>query len=95
MKASGNDHIDTEKLKSASPDLVKMCFLCDPLAFAHRLDPEQILMINARFDFYFSRKSTLMLHKELGQPEIHWMANFHSSKIIADSRVVNKIFFFL
>ncbi|MCG9479328.1 MAG: lysophospholipase [Actinomycetia bacterium] len=94
FKASGNGDIDTEKLKSDSPDLAKMCFLCDPLAFAHRLDPQQILMINARFDFYFSRKSTLMLHKELGQPEIHWMANFHSSKILTDSRVINKIFSF-
>lgn len=95
LKQANPDHIDTKDLDWLSPDLSKMCFLCDPLAFAHRIGPERVLMINAKYDLYFSRKSTLMLHRQLGYPQIHWLAAFHSSRVLTQSKVLDKIFEFL
>lgn len=81
------------------PDLkkaaTKMCFLCDPLAFAHKISPEKVLMINSKFDFYFSQKSTEQLWKELGRPKIYWLNTLHSSKILTDENIIMKIKQFL
>ncbi|MGM0366232.1 MAG: alpha/beta hydrolase family protein [Actinomycetota bacterium] len=95
LKKTEPEVIDTDKPGSLEEHLTKKCFLCDPLAFAHRINRERVLMINARFDFYFSRNSTLKLWRELGKPEIHWLTNFHSSKIITDQEVISKIYRFL
>jgi len=73
----------------------KMCFLCDPLAFAHKLNPKNILMINSKLDFYFSKKSTTRLWEELGKPEIYWLNNFHTSKILRNKKVINKTLDFI
>lgn len=73
----------------------KMCFLCDPLAFAHKINPEKVLMINSRFDFYFNKKSTHQLWKELGRPKIHWLNALHSSKILNDEKIISEIKQFL
>lgn len=83
---------DRPDLKKAA---TKMCFLCDPLAFAHRIKPEKVLMINSRFDFYFPRKSTDQLWEELGKPEILWLGKIHSSKILNGKKIINKILNFL
>jgi hypothetical protein len=80
-----------EDLKKFTP---KACFLCDPMAFAHMADPDRILMINSRFDLYFSRKSTIHLWNELGKPEIRWINNLHSSKILRNKRLQNTIYEF-
>jgi len=73
----------------------KMCFLCDPLAFAHKITRENVMMVNSRFDPYFSRKSTNLLWEELGRPEIHWLNRFHSSEILNNSKIFEKINKFL
>jgi len=73
----------------------KMCFLCDPLAFAHRIDPEKVLMINSKFDFFYTRKSTEQLWDELGRPKIYWLNTMHSSKILTDENIIAKIKQFL
>jgi hypothetical protein len=73
----------------------KMCFLCDPLAFAHKINPRNVLMINSKYDFFFNKKSTTALRKELGRPEICWLNNFHTTGIMADKKVIVKINNFL
>ncbi|MEA2015109.1 MAG: alpha/beta hydrolase family protein [Actinomycetota bacterium] len=83
---------DTPELKKATK---KMCFLCDPLAFAHKIKPENVMMINSRLDFYFSRKSTNQLWEELGKPEIHWLNSLHSSKILNNRKIFTEINNFL
>jgi hypothetical protein len=99
-----------KKFKEISPDsitkdiqnypeiknlVVKKCFLCDPLAFAHKINPDNVLMINSKLDFYFSKKSTIQLWEELGKPRIYWLNYFHSSKVLLNGKVIEKIFKFL
>ena len=91
-KRIGMDLKDLPGLKEAA---AKMCFLCDPLIFAHKISPEKVLMINAKFDFYFSKKSTRQLWEELGRPKIHWLNTLHSSKILTDEKIIAKIRLFL
>ena len=83
-----NDLVDFPELKKAT---LKMCFLCDPLAFAHKINPENVLMINSKFDQYFTKESTTFLWEELGKPKIYWLNNLHTSKILTNPEVIKKI----
>jgi len=83
-----NDLVDFPELKKAT---LKMCFLCDPLAFAHKINPENVLMINSKFDQYFTKESTTLLWEELGKPKIYWLNNLHTSKILTNPEVIKKI----
>jgi hypothetical protein len=85
------DLIKLEELKKVTP---KVCFLCDPTAFGHMVDPDRILMVNSRLDFYFSRRSTKYLWEELGRPRIRWINRFHSSKILIDQKIQDMIYGF-
>lgn len=73
----------------------KMCFLCDPAAFAGRIDPESVIMINSRFDHLFTRKSTRILWEALGKPVIYWTSIIHTSKILTNPGVFKKIYEFI
>ncbi len=77
-----------DSLKDVTP---KACFLCDPMAFGHMVDPRKILMINSRLDMYFSRRSSRCLWKELGRPQIIWVNNLHSSKILRNRKLQETI----
>ncbi|MBM3699732.1 MAG: abhydrolase domain-containing 18 [Actinobacteria bacterium] len=70
---------------------IKQCFLCDPAAFAYRLKPGNTLMLNCRFDHFFSKQSTLELWKNLGKPKIYWFNKLHSSRILANRKVLKII----
>ena len=76
-----------QKLKEKT---IKKCFLCDPLTFAHMIDPEKVIMINSRFDHFFNRKATYQLWSEMGNPGIYWFNSLHTSRLIC-SRKVQKI----
>ena len=95
-----------KKVKSLNPDrfttevsdicelknlCTKKCYLCDPLTFAYKIDPEKVLMINSKIDHFFSKKSTIMLWEELGKPEIHWYNYPHFSVILNKGRVFKNI----
>jgi hypothetical protein len=82
---------DLKELKKVTP---KSCFLCDPMAYAHMIDTNKVIMINSRFDFYFSRKSIRYLWKELGKPEIMWPGFMHSSNLLRKERLINIIYNF-
>jgi hypothetical protein len=73
----------------------KKCYLCDPLIFAHKINPEKVLMLNSRIDHFFSKKSTTMLWEELGRPEIHWFNYFHLSRILNKKLILKNITAFL
>lgn len=90
-----NINIDFKELPELKKVTGRMCFLCDPLAFAHKINPRNVLMINSRFDFYFSRKSTIQLWKELGRPEICWLNKSHTSSILTSKKIISKIQDFL
>lgn len=99
-----------EKLKALNPDsftmeldeqenlkklCTKKCYLCDPLIFAHKINPEKVLMLNSRIDHFFSKKSSLMLWEELGRPEIHWFNYLHLSRILNKKLILKNISSFL
>jgi hypothetical protein len=88
-------NMDLKSLPGLKKTASKMCFLCDPLAFAHKISPDKVLMINSKFDFYFPKKSTQQLWKELGRPKIHWLNTLHSSKILNNENIIAKIKQFL
>jgi pimeloyl-ACP methyl ester carboxylesterase len=73
----------------------RQCFLCDPLTYAHLINPDKIIMINSRFDHFFNRKSTEQLWKELGNPKIYWFNNLHTSKMICKRKVQKTIVDFI
>lgn len=73
----------------------KTWFLSDPLLFAHKIKPENIIMINSKFDFLFCRESTNQLWKELSRPVIYWLNNFHTSSVLSNYKVLRLIFNFL
>jgi hypothetical protein len=73
----------------------KKCYLCDPLLFANKINPQKVLMLNSRMDHYFSKKSSKMLWKELGKPEIHWFNYLHFSRILNKKLILKNIALFL
>ncbi|MFC2145311.1 alpha/beta hydrolase, partial [Actinomycetota bacterium] len=97
LKSSNNKVLtdNFENISELRKVIPKACFLCDPLAFSHMMDPSKVLMINSRFDLYFSRKSTKYLWEELGKPEIKWLNKFHSSTILKNEKVLKMIQNFL
>ena len=99
-----------EKFRSADPKKIdrglseypelsayrqKTWFLSDPLTFAHKINHKNVIMINSRFDFLFSRDSTIQLWHELGKPQIYWINDIHSSWILSNKKVLKLIFNFL
>ncbi len=73
----------------------KTWFLSDPLTFAHKIGPGDVMMINSRFDILFCKESVVQLWKELGKPEIYWLNDFHSSGVLNNRKVLRLIFNFL
>jgi len=73
----------------------KTMFLSDPLTFAYRANPENILMINAKYDILFCRSSTEKLWCGLGKPEIIWLNGFHGTGMLVNKFVIKKIFDFI
>ncbi|MHB1375968.1 MAG: alpha/beta hydrolase family protein [Candidatus Humimicrobiaceae bacterium] len=73
----------------------KKCYLCDPMLFAHKINPKKVLMLNSRMDHYFSKKSSIMLWEELGKPEIHWFNYLHFSGILNKKLILKNIALFL
>ncbi len=51
----------------------------DPLTFAKRAKPSQVLMINATGDTTVPRRNTEALWEALGRPAIHWYPAGHYS----------------
>jgi hypothetical protein len=86
---------DLENYPGLKQKVQKMCFLCDPEAFASRINPDNVIMINSRFDHLFSKKSTKILWEALGKPIIYWFNGLHSSKILLKPRVFEKIYKFI
>lgn len=73
----------------------KVWFLSDPLTFAHKINPDRVLMINSLHDIHFPKKSIELLHEELGKPQIYWTNDFHTTMILRQEGVLNTIFDFL
>ena len=73
----------------------KTWFLSDPLTFAHKINPDRALMINSKYDLMFCRKSTELLHDEMGKPQIYWLNGFHSTRILRRDAVLKIIFDFI
>ncbi|MDD3819069.1 MAG: hypothetical protein PHG41_04480 [Actinomycetota bacterium] len=81
------------------PDLSRysqrVWFLSDPLTFAHKINPDRVLMINSLHDIHFPKKSIELLHEELGRPRIYWTNDFHTTLILRQEGVLKTIFDFL
>ncbi|MBN2073586.1 MAG: hypothetical protein JW770_06550 [Actinobacteria bacterium] len=95
IKNSSNLTFDMKNFPELKKAVTKFCFLCDPVAFAHRIDPARVLMINSKMDFYFTKRSTSSLWEALSRPRIVWLNSLHTSKILTSSSVINEIFGFI
>ncbi|MBK9387773.1 MAG: alpha/beta hydrolase family protein [Planctomycetes bacterium] len=60
-------------------DVLRAWSALDPLAFAGRIDPAAVLMVNAESDEVIPRASTLALARALGGAEIAWFPGGHKS----------------
>jgi len=92
---TGAEIIDPEKFPSLKEKMTKACFLCDPLAFGHMINPQTVLMISSKLDHYFPRKSAEKLWSEIGKPDIYWFSKFHSSRILLNAKVRRLIIDFI
>ncbi|MBN1299202.1 MAG: hypothetical protein JW997_05900 [Actinobacteria bacterium] len=92
---SANISDDLNELPGLREKTTKFCFLCDPLAFADRLDRNKVLMINSKYDHFFPKSSTLQLWEKLNRPSIHWFNRLHTSKILSNPRAINIIHNFI
>ena len=63
-------------------DLRKLWRDIEPLTFASRIRPEEILMINAESDEVIPRECTIKLHEAMGRPEIRWFKGGHYAILI-------------
>jgi len=91
---TGSISLDGDFSSIPGSSVTKKCFLCDPLAFAHKLDPSRIIMFGSRFDHYFPKKSLQQFHKEAGMPQIKWFTKLHTSAILLDRNAKKLIFEF-
>ncbi|OQA21375.1 MAG: Alpha/beta hydrolase family protein [Actinobacteria bacterium ADurb.Bin346] len=91
ISSIGLEHCDSISLRDK---IVKKCFLCDPLAFAHRLDRHKVIMLGSRLDHFFSKKSLLQVWEEAGRPELHWFFELHTSFILNNKHARKLIFGF-
>jgi len=87
--------LDMKNQKDLKGKTTKKCFLCDPNAWGHFIDSSKVMMINSRFDHYFTRKSSTDLWESIGRPEILWLPKLHSSNILRSKEVTDKILDFL
>jgi len=55
----------------------------DPLAFAGRLSPQNVLMINTVNDLIVPRDCTLEFRSSAGEPELIWLPFTHTSSFLA------------
>ncbi len=81
-----------------TPDEIKsdvICFYFDPLSFAPLIESERILMINALFDLFIPRESTIKLYKALGKPLIKWLPTGHLSLPLFKNKIISYIRSFL
>jgi hypothetical protein len=51
----------------------------DPIVFGKRVNPKQVLMINALNDKTLAREHTIALWEAMGKPAIHWYPAGHYS----------------
>lgn len=58
---------------------VRKNFLTDPMTFAHYLRGRPVLMLNALWDEYIPRESTLDFWEACGKPAITWFPGTHTS----------------
>jgi len=58
---------------------VRKSFLTDPMTFAHYLRGRPVLMLNALWDEYIPRESTLDFWEACGKPAIAWFPGTHTS----------------
>jgi pimeloyl-ACP methyl ester carboxylesterase len=58
-------------------DPAKQYFLIDPLTYAHMLKERPVLMLNAMWDEFVPRETTLELNQSLGNSELVWFPATH------------------
>lgn len=83
--------MDLSNNKVLKEKTTKSCFLCDPAAWGQFIDPKKVLMINSRFDHYFTKKSSRALWGSIGRPRIVWLNKLHSSVILKNEKIFRLI----
>jgi dienelactone hydrolase len=63
----------------------------DPLTFASRVRPEEVLLINADADEVIPKAATERLRAAMGDPEIHWIKGGHYSLLFQLGRALKDI----
>lgn len=63
----------------------------EPLTFAHRVNPNNVLMLNATDDEIIPKDCTKMLWKEFGKPKIKWYKGGHYSAGLYLTDIVKEV----
>lgn len=70
-------------------------FLIDPLTYAYRLKIRPVIMINALWDEFIPRESTLDLQKACGECELIWFPSSHATIWLFYPLIAGHIYRFL
>jgi pimeloyl-ACP methyl ester carboxylesterase len=73
----------------------RQSFLIDPLTYAYRLKKRPLLMINALWDEFIPRESTLDLQKACGECELIWFPSSHATIWLFYPLIAGRIYRFL
>jgi pimeloyl-ACP methyl ester carboxylesterase len=70
-------------------------FLIDPLTYAYRLKGRPVLLLNAWWDEFIPRETTLELHKACGECELNWYPTTHASIWLFYPSIAGRVYRFL
>jgi pimeloyl-ACP methyl ester carboxylesterase len=73
----------------------RQSFLIDPLTYSYRLQKRPVLMINALWDEFIPRETTLDLQKACGGCELIWLPTSHATIWLFYPLIARRIYRFL
>lgn len=73
----------------------RQSFLIDPLTYSYKLKGRPILMLNALWDEFIPKETTLELHKACGECELNWYPTTHASIWLFYPSISGRIYRFL
>jgi hypothetical protein len=62
----------------------------DPLTYAHRNNPRNVLMFNGFFDIIIPRSSVIELHRALGEPKLVWLPTGHFTIALFQTMIMKR-----
>jgi dienelactone hydrolase len=87
------NEVEAKGLENVEP--ARRTYLIDPLTYAQRLKDRPLLMINARWDGFIPRESTIEMWQAVGRCPLVWLPATHSTIWVFYRRIANYLLNFV